>query len=334
MGAVGEVNVSESDAAAVPEDVARGGFQLARRPHDAGLPTGDTLIAHRAAVHRAVLAMSEHLEEDLSLHDLARVAFISPYHFNRTFRQVVGIPPCKFLGALRLQSAKRQLANSNQSVTEICFSVGYNSLGTFIRRFSSLVGLSPRRFRSLAQSWQHVLPPPAGLLRMLGRGQSPATGGWQHGQITAQPGFSGIILAGLFQSPIAQGAPIACVMLAEPGPFMMPPVANGTYYLLAVGLPRGANARDCLLGETLPRTDRALRVEVRGGTVAVSATLHLREPEVIDPPILVSLPVLIAERWRAAAALQDALDHESHRAAGAAAIAGDDSADSPAAIRL
>jgi AraC family transcriptional regulator len=327
--------VGECDAASVPVDVVRKGFPMAPRQHAAGAPNGDTMVAHRAAVQRAVVAMSEHLEEDLSLNDLARVAFISPYHFNRIFRQVVGIPPCKFLGALRLQSAKRQLASSNLSVTEICFSVGYNSLGTFIRRFSSLVGLPPRRFRALSQSWQQVMPPPAGLLRALGRGQSPAASGSVHGQITAPSGFSSIILVGLFQSPIAQGAPIACAMLAEAGPFTLPPVADGTYYLLAVGLPRGADSRDSLLGDTLLRCDRSMRVEVRGGTATISPTLHLREPELIDPPILVSLPVLITNRWRAAAALQDALDHESHHEAEAAGVSADDRGDAPAVtIRL
>src|SRR5678815_3163943 len=85
------------------------------------------------------------------LRDMSRVAYISEFHFNRVFHQITGLPPAKFISAMRLDEAKRLLLNTNQSVTDICFDVGYNSLSTFTRRFTQRVGLGPREFRYLAE---------------------------------------------------------------------------------------------------------------------------------------------------------------------------------------
>jgi AraC-like DNA-binding protein len=106
-----------------------------------------TVVAHNEAVDRVIRTMHERLDEPLTLQEMSRIAYISPYHFNRIFRQITGIPPNQFLYALRLETAKRRLLMSNTSVTDVCFDVGYNSLGTFIRRFTALVGVSPSRLR-------------------------------------------------------------------------------------------------------------------------------------------------------------------------------------------
>ena len=89
--------------------------------------------------------------EPISLHDMSRVAYLSTFHFNRVFHQITGLPPAKFISAMRLDEAKRLLLNTNQSITDICFEVGYNSLSTFTRRFTQRVGLGPREFRYLAE---------------------------------------------------------------------------------------------------------------------------------------------------------------------------------------
>jgi transcriptional regulator GlxA family with amidase domain len=109
-----------------------------------------TAIAHCAAVKRVINVMHERLDEPFTLNDMSKIAYVSPYHFNRMFHQITGIPPCQFLYALRLETAKRLLLTTGVSVTDVCFDVGYNSLGTFIRRFTGLVGISPSRFRSFA----------------------------------------------------------------------------------------------------------------------------------------------------------------------------------------
>src|SRR4026208_397818 len=111
----------------------------------------DTLASHRRAVERVITTARERLCEPISLHDMSRVAYLSTFHFNRVFHQITGLPPAKFISALRLDQAKRLLLNTDRSITDISFEVGYNSLSTFTRRFTQRVGLGPREFRYLAE---------------------------------------------------------------------------------------------------------------------------------------------------------------------------------------
>src|SRR5271157_3336169 len=84
-----------------------------------------TLAAHMQAIKRAIQVMHDHLHEVLTLEDMASVACLSPFHFNRVFSHLTGIPPGEFLSALRFQAARRLLLTTSLSVTEICFEVGY-----------------------------------------------------------------------------------------------------------------------------------------------------------------------------------------------------------------
>src|SRR5918998_5960293 len=111
----------------------------------------DTIASHRRAVERVITSARERLCEPFSLRDMSRVAYLSAFHFNRVFHQITGLPPAKFISAMRLNEAKRLLLNTNLSITDICYEVGYNSLGTFTRRFTQRVGLGPREFRYLAE---------------------------------------------------------------------------------------------------------------------------------------------------------------------------------------
>jgi len=87
----------------------------------------------------------------LTLEDGARQACLSPFHFNRLFAEAFGETPHEFVTRLRIETAKRLLLAENHSVTDICFDVGYESLGSFSTRFRSLTGLSPSAFRREAR---------------------------------------------------------------------------------------------------------------------------------------------------------------------------------------
>src|SRR4051812_39926112 len=99
-----------------------------------------TLAIHRQAIESAIRVMHAHLQERLTLADLASAAYLSPCYFNRVFHQLVGIPPGEYLSGLRLQMARHLLLATSLSVTDICFEVGYTSPGSFTTRFSQLVG--------------------------------------------------------------------------------------------------------------------------------------------------------------------------------------------------
>ena len=80
------------------------------------------------------------------LEQAARAACLSEFHFHRLFRATFGETPHDFLTRLRLDRAKQMLA-SERTVTEVCFEVGYESLGSFSTKFRSQFGRSPVEFQ-------------------------------------------------------------------------------------------------------------------------------------------------------------------------------------------
>lgn len=80
------------------------------------------------------------------LEQAAREACLSEFHFHRLFRATFGETPHDFLTRLRLDRAKQMLA-SERTVTEVCFEVGYESLGSFSAKFRAEIGRSPVEFQ-------------------------------------------------------------------------------------------------------------------------------------------------------------------------------------------
>jgi transcriptional regulator GlxA family with amidase domain len=83
----------------------------------------------------------------LDVPSLARGAYVSPAHFNRQFRATFGESPHRYLQRRRVERAMELLRETDRSVTEICFNVGFGSLGTFSRTFRAIVGESPSSYR-------------------------------------------------------------------------------------------------------------------------------------------------------------------------------------------
>jgi AraC-like DNA-binding protein len=91
--------------------------------------------------------MDRDYAEPLDVAVLARAAFASPSHFSRSFRQAFGETPHQYLLRRRIERAKELLRGTEHSVTEICLSVGFQSLGSFSTAFRSLVGEPPTAYR-------------------------------------------------------------------------------------------------------------------------------------------------------------------------------------------
>ena len=109
----------------------------------------DTTDAYQTAVLRVIGHMKAHLAAPLDLDELARIAAISKFHLVRVFDEITGTTPHHFLSCLRVQRAKELLLKTDSAITEVCLLVGYNSLGTFSKTFSDLVGVAPQAFRAL-----------------------------------------------------------------------------------------------------------------------------------------------------------------------------------------
>jgi len=97
---------------------------------------------------RARDTMDRAYAQPLDIPALARVAHVSPAHFSRQFRATFGETPHRYLQRRRVERAMELLRETDRTVTEICFDVGFASLGTFSRTFRAVVGESPSRYRA------------------------------------------------------------------------------------------------------------------------------------------------------------------------------------------
>lgn len=250
----------------------------------------------RAVVEQVVGWMREHLEEEISIEEMAERAGVSPFCFLRSFRRWTGVTPALFLSALRLEEAKRLLLTTDRSVTDICFDVGYNSLGTFTSRFTQLVGLSPARLRRLGSGFR--LDALAAVAERLSGGSMAASATPVAGTLAAGNPSPGLTFVGLFSHPLPQQRPLACTLLAAPGPFRLNAPRPGRYYLFAACFCLTSDPMDFLLASRAARqVASGGPYDVRAGDVhAGSVELRLRPLRILDPPLLVALPLLVAER--------------------------------------
>ena len=85
--------------------------------------------------------------EPLDLRALADQSGYSLYHLVRAFHQTYGETPGRYLTRRRVERAQELLRNTTLTVTEVCFRIGFSSLGTFSARFKEIVGSSPTAYR-------------------------------------------------------------------------------------------------------------------------------------------------------------------------------------------
>ena len=96
---------------------------------------------------RARDAMDRAYADPLDVRAVAAVAHISQAHFSRSFSAVFGETPHRYLQRRRVERSMFLLRDTDRSVTDICFDVGFTSRGTFSRTFRDIVGQSPSDYR-------------------------------------------------------------------------------------------------------------------------------------------------------------------------------------------
>jgi AraC family transcriptional regulator len=112
-------------------------------------PAAAARVEYLARIHRVTDHIERHLDERLTLEDLARVACFSPFHFHRVFTACAGEPLYRFILRLRLERAANQLAqNPGKSVTAVALDCGFGSSAAFARAFRSGFGMSASAWRA------------------------------------------------------------------------------------------------------------------------------------------------------------------------------------------
>ncbi len=99
----------------------------------------ETIIATRHFI-------DNNFEKDLKLDFLSNIKFTSKYHLQRLFKRYYGLTPRQYLINKRIEKSKENLTNG-MTVTETCFAVGFESLGSFSKLFKTKTGKSPSQFQ-------------------------------------------------------------------------------------------------------------------------------------------------------------------------------------------
>ncbi len=241
---------------------------------------------HDFAVETVIGQMRADVSYPFTLDIFAEMANYSPFHFARMFRNAVGIPPGEFLAAIRFERAKELILRTDSSITDICFDVGFSSLGTFSARFKHLVGIGPAELRAMPEWLSDRLPG-------LAEPEPPkpvGTGVSMDGLVTSPVPATGHLYIGLFPAAIPQSMPVSGTRRAGPGPFTLNDIPPGAFRLMAALFPDSPDPLDHLL----PGPSLLVAVDPRP-VVAIPNTHHrqlhleLRSLAPTDPPILTAL---------------------------------------------
>jgi hypothetical protein len=193
------------------------------------------------------------------------------------------------------------LVTTSMNITDISYSVGYNSLGSFTNHFTDSVGISPGRFRPIARYGGFELPEPMpDSPGPLPGPDCPEAASVVAGTVSLPAGYAGArVYVGAFDTPIVQRCPASAVIAdirfpAEPATYRLGHVPEGTWYIHAVAVadtddPEPWSRRGLLIGGCSP-------LVVSEGTRALSLAITLRPRRLTDLPVLFALPNLEPEQ--------------------------------------
>lgn len=102
---------------------------------------------HLGTIENAKEYILQHFSENISLHRLAQHCHVSPFHFSRIFKNIMKVSPHQYLAEIRLNHAGVLLSTTNEPVTDIAFSCGYNSIEHFATAYRQRFKVNPSRHR-------------------------------------------------------------------------------------------------------------------------------------------------------------------------------------------
>jgi len=100
---------------------------------------------------QAALFLDESCARELPLERIAAEVGLTPFHFLRVFKSVLGVTPHQYLVRARLRRAAHLLAHESVAITDIAYAVGFGDLSNFVRTFHRAAGVSPREFRKTSR---------------------------------------------------------------------------------------------------------------------------------------------------------------------------------------
>jgi AraC-like DNA-binding protein len=100
-------------------------------------------------ISRILEFVSQNYKSNISLDQIASEICLSKYHFERVFKNEVGIPFKQYLNALKIYKAAELLRSKTATpIAVVCFDLGFNDLSNFIRQFKQFIGCSPIQYKN------------------------------------------------------------------------------------------------------------------------------------------------------------------------------------------
>jgi AraC-like DNA-binding protein len=100
-------------------------------------------------VDSAILFMQGHINDNISLNELSKQYNYSVSRFSNLFKQKTGYAPIDYFVQMKMQKACQQLDFTDRSIKDIAFSMGFDDPYYFSKRFRKIIGMSPKKYRSL-----------------------------------------------------------------------------------------------------------------------------------------------------------------------------------------
>jgi transcriptional regulator GlxA family with amidase domain len=145
--------VEEDCGAGLAHEAARELVLFLRRP--GGQPQVSVSLASQASemtsVRELQIWIAEHLETRLSVEDLADRMAMSVRNFERVFTREVGRTPSQYVLQARVEAARRQLERTERGLKQVASAAGFGSADVMRRAFVRLLGITPRRYREVAE---------------------------------------------------------------------------------------------------------------------------------------------------------------------------------------
>lgn len=145
--------VEEDCGVALAHEAARELVLFLRRP--SGQPQVSVSLASQASTMASIrelqIWIAEHLDRRLTIDELAERMAMSVRHFERVFTREVGTTPAQYVLQMRVEAARRQLERSDEGLKGVAAAAGFGNVDVMRRAFVRLLGITPRRYRELAQ---------------------------------------------------------------------------------------------------------------------------------------------------------------------------------------
>jgi len=243
------------------------------------------------AVVEAARFLTANADRRITLHDVADHVSYSPFHLARLFQRQVGVPPGQYLAAQRFQLAKQILITRDDTVLDICYAVGFSSVGTFTSRFRSAVGVTPSQFRRLPD---RIGAPRAPIMIAGPAGDGAVVSGTIRlsAAAAAVAGSSPSVYVGVFPRRDPRGIPVTGALLADTTDYLLTGIPPGTYWVLASALPVHADGLSQLVPQRTVGGGAPQPIRAGPANLVHRRDLFLDVSADWAPPVVVALPAL------------------------------------------